>query len=365
MIGIVTNYRNANYGSVLQSYALQSILNSLSQQCENIRFIGNRQTILQRAGTMIRNPSQILEKFRRKGRRERIAAFQEFIVDNIRESKRIFHNHEELASSEADYSKFICGSDQIWAPFQFSEHYYLGFVHDHSRKIAYAPSFGVTEIPRRFSTAISKLIDGIRYVSVRETSGAKLVANITGRNVPVVLDPALLLAAEQWRSIAKPPNYNSRYALAYFLGNKAAHRNVVNDYLAKSRLGLVVIPKYVEDYDWGDDIVISANPGEFLGLLENAECIFTDSYHGMILSINFNKPFVPFLRFSAPDENNQNSRVIDILDTLGALSLLSAKKMDIKYASEWLDYTSVNHMLTTKRSESYGFLKGALEGYDA
>lgn len=117
------------------------------------------------------------------------------------------------------YDYFIAGSDQIWNPsFVDLKNEFLQFA-DRNKRIAYAASFGVSEIPADKVEIVKKGLEGIDYISVREQAGSKIVKDLTGRDVPVLVDPTLLLTSEEWEKVMERPVWyrDEKYILVYFL----------------------------------------------------------------------------------------------------------------------------------------------------
>lgn len=114
---------------------------------------------------------------------------------------------------------FVVGSDQIWNPmFVDCKNEFLQFA-DFNKRIAYSASIGVSEIPEKKKAYFAECMKGMKHISVREEQGAKIVHSITGMDVPVLIDPTLLLNREAWERIIKKPDWmkNEKYILVFFL----------------------------------------------------------------------------------------------------------------------------------------------------
>lgn len=361
-IAIITNYRFTNYGSALQSYALQTVIKELGYQCENIKYDLKHPKIkyFPRLASAVKNPSRILEKLFRTGRYLRHYKFERFFDQYIDENGNLYKSIDELKSINCIYDAFICGSDQIWAPNQFNEWFYLSFVDDNRKKVAYAPSIGLPTIPDSLKSRMASLLREIKYLSVREKQGADIIKELTGINVPVVLDPTLLISKNKWISIATETKIKREYILCYFLGGNTKHREVVEKYKQKTGYKIIALSFAPCDYSWGDIAVRDAGPLEFVGLINNARVVFTDSFHGAIFSINLNKKFNVFMRFRDEDVLCQNSRIVNILEVFGlSHRLISDDCLEIKNDSE-IDYEPVNKILEDKRKDSIDYLKTSL-----
>jgi hypothetical protein len=366
-IGIVSFYRGISIGSALQACALQMTLRKLGYRCEHIRYvpgIGRKRKYFEQ----IKNYFNVLRRFiypfkrmRYNPKQLRQLNFDMFIYHKIRESK-IVYRREDLYKANKVYDAVICGSDQIWAPNLFDEWYYINFIPDKHKKIAYAPSIGLPQIPNDLKEHIAVLIKSIGFLSIREQEGAQLVYELTGIKVPVVLDPTFLVDKNTW--LSKIKNYElpkTPYILCFFLGTDQQHRKAVKTYQKKTGFKIVVLPFVTHDYAWGDAILNDAGPLEFLDLVNNAAVIFTDSFHGAVFSIIFNKPFFVFMRFAEDHAVCQNSRIRNILTILKLEKRLIHDGADIQYTNNEIDYTAVNKILEQERVKSLDYLQNALK----
>jgi len=356
-VGIITNYANINYGSILQSYALQQTLKSIGFKGENIQwFVNVKRSWLYRSARL---------GYRFFGdffspRSRRVAKFQHFRQQYIRETKNNYASFDNLASLNEAYDAFICGSDQIWAPNQFHERYYLNFVNDNKCKIAYAPSIGLPRIPETLKLKIAGLVNRIDHLSVREQAGATIVKELTGRDASVVLDPTMLLDRQEWLKVAAGNYPGGDYILCYFLGDNKNHRRAAESWKKKTGWRIVVLPFKNIDDTWGDVRIADAGPEMFLALIDGARWVFTDSFHGMAFSIIMNKPFSAFLRFMQDEPLCQNSRIEHLLGRFGLMNrIVTAESMDA-YTPGSIDYTPVNKKVADERNHSIQYLKNAL-----
>lgn len=360
-VGIVTVFKNTNYGSKLQSFALQKKLNDLGYQGENLSYqLGNPINRKNKLLQIIKNPSFFIRMPFRGKYKKRSKMFQTFQNNHINISNYAVEDIvEKNESIEQKYHKFICGSDQIWAPNQFSEYFFLSFVSDKSKKIAYAPSIGLPRIPDDLVDKYRKLINDIPSLSIREKDGAEIIKEITGREVPVVVDPTLLLNGDEWRNLAIKYKEKSPYILCYFLGSNKEHRKWVENLSERTGYDIIVLPFATRDFYWGEKKIFEAGPSEFLGLVDGAEIVCTDSYHGMLFSLNMNTEFYSFLRFKEGEKLNQNSRVLNFMEKLN----LQNRIVDLNDRNQYeeINWLEVNSKIDKERNASIEFLEKSLE----
>lgn len=359
-IGIITIYGNINYGSKLQSYALQRTLEKLGYYGENIIInISGQKNQRKKLWSVIRKPTIIFKFISRTKYHKRAKLFDDYLKNNINVSEFTVKDIQTANQHGIQhYYKYICGSDQIWAPNQFNENYFLSFVSDIGNKIAYAPSIGLPKIPKELIVKYKELIGRIDFVSIREEDGANIIKRITGKEVPVVVDPTLLLAKDDWRKHSISPKVKSPYILCYFLGSNKNHRRWVEKLSKKTGYEIFVLPFATYDFYWGDKRIFEAGPREFLGLVDGAEIICTDSFHGMLFSINLNKEFYSFLRFKEGDKLNQNSRVLNFLEKLNLKNRIVDLNVNNDY--EPIKWSQVNSQIEAERAKSLEFLKQSL-----
>jgi hypothetical protein len=366
-IGIVSYYRNINFGSAFQACAMQMAIRKLGYECEHIKFFFGRSRG-QRLLALMKNPFPFLKN--KLGRYYKKVVFPEyfmrrdkfaqFVTENIKESEKIYTS-ENIAHSNTIYDAFVCGSDQIWAPNQFNEWFYINFISESSKKIAYAPSIGLPVIPDHLKDKMATLIGNIGHLSIREREGATIIRELTGLEVPVVLDPTLLISKEEW--LAKVVNRKAPkepYILCLFLGENPEHREVVDAYKMTRGYKNVVIPFRKGDYTWGDTIMAEAGPLDFLDLVNNASMVFTDSFHGAAFALNLNRPFGVFMRFADDHPICQNSRIRNLLDLFALHSRLVRDARSLRGIDSDIDYAVVNEKLVEERAKSLDYLSNAL-----
>lgn len=225
-IGIITLNGYFNYGNRLQNYALQEYLSSLfngsivntiwylkynSSLKENMITLNNiRRYVFNRHGfkNFINSGKYVYKIIREYNFKK----FSDKYINSV-------FDYEVKPDLNNRYDYFIAGSDQIWNPYWVKDTTeFLQFA-DRNKRIAYAASFGVSKIPADKVEIVKKGLEGIDYISVREQAGAKIVKDLTGRDVPVLVDPTLLLTVEEWEKVMECPVWyrDEKYILVYFL----------------------------------------------------------------------------------------------------------------------------------------------------
>ncbi len=381
-LAVITWFHYRNYGTALQVYALSHYLKSLGHDVEVIRYYPQEMgrvlpdySIYNTVRNVMRHRIAKLMPLRRPRQRsishavhsrffindEKESLFDAFLNNTIKFTGACT-NLSDLESLNNQYDAFICGSDQIWAPNVFDPHYFLDFVIDTNKLISYAPSIGLTKIKDKYVYGqMRDLIKRIKYLSVREESGAQLIKDMTDRDASIVVDPTLLIPTDFWRQICRENNNHGAYLIVYMLGREEAHWKEIYYIAKKKKLEVKVIPVYEQDLDREGCITNSIGPVEFLSLFENAKYVCTDSFHGTVFSLLFHKAFSVFERFSKDDEINQNSRIYNLLKKTGTFNRLIRNSAHYIDCPE-IDYSIVDSLLNQWIINSKLFLDDSLDG---
>ncbi len=371
-IGIITYHKHYNYGTMLQAYALQKKIDDLGYESEIINFKNDMSLSkgkllalrIKRLGIYVKNRKKYMIMSRNKKNIEKKnKLFDEFYNTEMKVGTHFYKNTEELMKEPPLYDGYVVGSDQTWNPYASNgpEAFFLPFVSDSKKKGSYAPSVSVSSLTEMQKEKYKRLLEGFEYLSCREEAGAKIIEEIMERPVRLVLDPTFLLDRNDWKKISMEKKSEEKYILTYFLGEKKEHRNYVKELSAKLQYKIVSIPTtYIEmddkltEKEW-------IGPREFISLIENAEIVCTDSFHGMALSINFNKQFYVFCKTDDSIEESENSRLYNILSLFEISDRMIGLNDEVFEDIEEIDYNEVNHKLNIVREDSINYLKNMLE----
>lgn len=371
-IGIITITDGANYGNRLQNYALQKVISSMGYDVETLqRRTDKDKTNVQKLKWIMKDVIKTVvgKKNTQVLYRKRKRLFEEFNAKYINFSDYTLSDNNAPAGIEDKYDYFVCGSDQIWnARFGIVKcdiKNYLAYFAKPGQRIAYAASFGTTDVAPGYETLFSSELEQFKSIGVRELSGTNIVKKLTGRNdVQTVLDPTMLLEKQEWKNLEKKPVFitNEKYIVTYFLGGRSEliekQINLISERYESRVVNLDI--EFLSDNSIDDRASYLCTPNEFVWSIEHAECVLTDSFHATVFSILFGKPFLTYQRACAEQGNDMGTR-IDALLSMFELSdckdnLNSPKKMPEKY-----DDAAVNRVLDTERQKSMNFLKKAIE----
>ncbi|WP_298017024.1 polysaccharide pyruvyl transferase family protein [uncultured Dysosmobacter sp.] len=362
--GLVTFYHIHHYGALLQAAATERAVESLGGQCEIIDYYVNQNNDLFRKPTGIGSAAADAHTaLHYRPLKARYQRFEQFAKDHLRISAHRFESLEELRSAQLPYDLILSGSDQIWNPKIFPDgHFDPVFFGAFSqrRKIAYAPSFGVPHIPEGMEEELRGYLKQFSHISVRERQGQTIVRDITGQEVPVVLDPTLLLTREQWSAMAAPPDLSGGYILCYCISRPGALAPYIHQLAERTGLPVVQLCGIRQRVHPKARCVLDAGPAEFLGLFQHASYVCTNSFHGTVFSVQFQKPFFTAV---APGElaEPESSRTFSILSRLGLADRIIGKG-DTAELDGTVDWAAVDRRLCGARQSSLDYLRAALTG---
>lgn len=367
-VGIMTWWHYCNLGTVLQVTATSRTVNKLGYEANVIKYFPHGKVIT--LNKDYKSLNRYIKKLEKKINRRKIKQFKD--IDREKAFEKYLNKHITLTKlCETDshlydlnnyIDAFICGSDQIWAPSCFNSKYFLDFVEDTNKMIAYAPSIGLFKIEDHYvRERMKECISRFKHLGIREEQGQKLIKDLCNKEAKVVLDPTLLLGQEEWNEIASKEIKDSNYILCYFLGNNTKSWNHIRLLSKKTGLKVKVIPVFEEDLTRGFEIEKGVGPEEFLGLVKNASFICTDSFHGTVFSLIYEKPFYTYERFSNKDSNSQNSRIYNILKIAELENRIVKDKSNISEDLLKCDFTKARKNIEQSKKASMNYLENALQ----
>lgn len=346
-IGMMTFLHNENYGSILQAWALQQVLLDMGMDARHIDYLPSRKEKLLNLLRSGNSPRLILEGMRKKSAvRKMHSGFDDFRGKHLRLTAPCA-DHADLSRAAEAFDVLLCGSDQIWSPVWLNPAYFLDF--SGKPKVAYAPSLGVRALPnRQKQRRISHLVKRFAAVSVREAEGAALLRQIAGVEAAVLPDPVMLLPRERWLTLMASPIPAEPYVLCYFIGANPHYWETVRRTSAGLHCGVRVIPRTEEAREAGYPLEEEVSPQRWLTLLDHAAHVVTDSFHGATFCAILHTPCTIVRRDREDDPQSKNSRIDQLLRTLGTDSL------------EAPDWEAVEQRLTENSASAREWLRAAI-----
>lgn len=371
MIGLITYHSAYNYGSALQAYATQQAIENLGHTVEiiNYRMKEQKQVYsLYRTKYGLKTFIKDLLQFPvHRQRKMRCLAFESFF-DTYMNLTDSFENPEEVSGFWDKYELIVSGSDQIWNKHSLEMEYnswdymYPYLLKDYGgKKVSYASS--ISNMSDEELVKIAPYIKDFSDVSIREISSVKRIDNYLQKKVTNVLDPTFLLNKAEWIDALGLKNRKKEdYILYYSLESYGTFRRNVKKLKAiadKDKTRVLVISPFVYQpmFDESMELCSMMGPKEFLNAVYNAKKVITNSYHGTILAVNFEKDV-----FSLCENIGSEFRKTDILNLLGLEKRIIHDLSELTGNDfEKIDYLNVQKKLDTLRQNSLDYLKEALE----
>lgn len=409
-IKLVTFAPHPNFGTCLQSYALNKVLRDLGHDVE---FIYNGRenppkTICYYAKTIVKCvlPQKYVRNIREKRAEVRASKTEQppyilklpnnylhycisllpgyrkiykyfkcrtlqwrkvydftFIDGNYKTKRLYIKKQYDDVVKDADL--FITGSDQIWNPYcgGFNPMMFLEFAKD-AKRVAYSSSIARPCFPKEVEQRAKCDLSKFQYIAVREQSSVDMLNKLLGRDdVKLVVDPTFLLSRKEWEEFGKHAKIEfelpEKYIFCYFVGmeRKDDYLQMVNDVKQKTQIkDVITIDCYGRDINYGNGRVYKdGGPYEFVYLLSHAAWVCMDSFHATVFALKFEVDFVHILK--AQDDNHvisQNARMKDLFARYG----LSYKLYDVN-SSEWLkpiDFNKLDVIIEKEIVDSKRFL---------
>lgn len=370
-IGILTQPLEINYGGLLQNYALQQVLSRLGHEVYTINRNSRlrlhvRYTIKQIVRGLLGLPRDILYWEQLKIRKHCRAFVQKNItttalVKTPSKLHEIVHRYH--------FDGYLSGSDQVWRPC-YSENIYNDFLdfcqaEQGVKRIAYAASFGVSEweFSEEQTRECKRLVKLFDAVSVREDSGITLCRDHLGVDAIHVLDPTLLLDKGDYIHLVEESQEpaSSGELFCYILDESQAIASAIQALSARLSLRPFEVRAPKTDYHHQRRVNISdyvvPSPTKWLRAFMDAKMVFTDSFHGCVFSIIFNKPF-----WVIGNSERGNARFDSLLRLFGLESRrISLSDIDSIDLNTPIDWDSVHARLAECRKVSMDFLSASLK----
>ena len=358
-VGIITIQNAFNYGSTLQAYALQQVLEELGHDVEIIDYQNKRLNRIYRpsntykqifksmiSGHIRSGLIELTEQY--KNRKDNVyiqisKKYDEYRKQYLKLSKEVF---SEGLKNLAVYDAIITGSDQVWniEITGGDDIYYLKIPNFNGKKISYAASGTLKNTLDKIDT-----VKDIRYISVREKQLKYEIEQMCAIKVTDTCDPTLLLDKKYWD--IQVQKIQGNYIFAYLMWDET----FIIDYLMrlseKKKMPVLMVHRIQTDVLLNGKKLSVSTPGDFINLIANAKYVVSNSFHGTVFSVIFNKQFQTFA---------SGSRVNDFLNGLSLKERLITKE-HIGNIDEKINWEDVYAIIENEKKKSMDFLKKSLE----
>jgi hypothetical protein len=367
-VGIITFHSSHNCGSMLQAYAIQTILaerygaeveiinfaNSGSRNVYSLFDLRLKKSSIKKNFNTVRNLS-VIKDYRKD--------YMEFAEQYLHTTSKEYKITEALIGIEKNYDMLIAGGDQVWNVLcdDADPAYFLSFAKG-VKKIAYAPSLGGNNIniAAKNPNDYRKYLVDFDMLSVREPNGKIWLEELTGREVPIIADPTLLLTKEEWCSRFELPEIKGDFIFNYaFFHNRPEANSAIQKISEETRLPVYILDTkswaYYKLDKYGIRRTEHAGPITFIAMMNQANMVLTQSFHGTLFSALFHKQF---WSYRAPATKRiDDDRATAILDQLGLRDRyqLIDELPDKNYRAK-IDYSDTDDKIATLRERAFDYI---------
>lgn len=361
-VGILTFPCSTSYGAVLQMYALYHTVGSLGHDARVINYHNaymkaDKHYITENQSSL---KTLLKKKAKRFMHRRLYRVFADFEKNYMQHyPTKPTDSMGELYDIGLCFDAAICGSDQVWNPdiTDSDMSYFLDFCTDKTRRISYAPSFGVVEFSDGFTNKIKRELEQFHAISVREEQGRQYLSDVIDKGVALVCDPTFLVPADHWAMLEhEHPLGKGDYIFYYTIRSSHTLMSHAIELSKKTGLKLIIVGgnsvQKQKNKNRMIDYAVDISPEEWLYLIHHAKYVVTNSFHGTAFSVNFRKDF--YLECSS----YTNSRLEHITKALGLCDRILSKDTEIEPSH--VDYGRTDEVLPELIGESMGYLENSL-----
>ena len=364
-IGIITFWDSQdNYGQIMQGYALCQYLTNAGHDVAIIRYLpfhtASKMETLQKL-----NPMHLWAYYRYRMKQKNLQTtvgvirnFDAFRTAHMKYTEKIYRGFEQLWQEDwSDYDAFVCGSDQIWSPKPEEQlnAYFLQFAPFKSRRIAYAPSFGRSELTEEYQNQLHVLLQHFDAVSVREEDGIGFCTK-AGIESTLVCDPTLLLKNAEYRQLTGISERN-QHMFCYLINWPTLFPTDEVRKVAASYKGIHYFCTNGQEkiFEYENNQTVD----NWLASIQRSNLSLTNSFHGTVISILSHTPFVSFPLTG--ESAAMNNRLFSLLTKLGLEDRIYQEGKNLQdIICKNIDWHEVDNRLKTFREESERFLHNAL-----
>ena len=363
--GLITIYHVPNYGSVLQTFATQRLLEKLGYECDiiNYKYPNEYHHSLGRQKPSLK--SKIGRIFGLSAHHRKANKLECFKKRHFNFTKLYSHLNELRTADWESYDMFVVGSDQVWkSKFTLGDTaFLLSFVPDDKKRVSIASSFATSSVPEEYREIYKRELEKFSAISVRENNGVSIIKDELKLNkeVQVVLDPTLLLSKEDWLSAVprstfkKKKKYILLYMLTYAFEPRPYIFEVLKQLQSQEDYDIIALEGYTpKERANGIEMINKADSSipEFINLFANADVVVTSSFHGTAFAVNFGIPLISIV----PDDKGDD-RQSSFLKNVGLNGCIATTETPVDCINCFYDHKDVKRNLSELRNKSINWIK--------
>ena len=352
-IGILSMQQIVNYGSFLQAFGLKSIIENVGHEVEFVSIIPGKQ-LPQYQISKFHKIRLMLNRLKVKHPLKQLKCTLKLHKRFNEEFKpQLGVNHSQ---NDNHYDVVVIGSDEV---FNVAQTTWFGFSTqlfgeglNADKVISYAGCFGATTYEKLkdlgIDEKIGSLLEKMSAISVRDRNSFEIIKKLTGKTPILNVDPVI---AYDFEKEIRLPETKEKYLLIYtYPGrmNDPAEISAITKFAKEKHLRIIAIANY---FDWVDEVV-TPHPFEVLGYFKKAEYVVTDTFHGSVMSIKYNKPFAALIR------NMNSNKMTFLLEQFGLLSRIVSKPNDLSNTLDSnINYRPINSIIKSEKKASIEYLE--------
>lgn len=358
----ITCQNSVNHGARLQAYALATFLKNLGHEVEIIDFRPDFMTFQGKIwywpGFSIKEWAKLfLQMGQRRTSIRKYKKFCDFSKKFLPLTNKVYHSSEELKQEPPLADIYIAGSDQIWnTKFRngTTPAYYLDFGDSSIKRISYAASFATTELVKGTEVFVQEKLRRFDKIAVREESGLNILHQL-GLSGEVVLDPAFLLSANEWNKIIDEyDTSNEDYILVYDFMKSPTVKSIALRLAQLYHCKIYAISPFKASYAHKN--FLEADPSEFVRLVKNAKCVISNSFHGTVFAMIYQRDF-----FVIEREDGLNDRMANILSKYNLSHRLVGRNVSNETLKKSINYHVFYPLLEKDIEYSKNYLRKQLD----
>lgn len=363
-VGLLTVHQSTNSGASLQAYALYKTLEKLGYEPEIINYCpAYFMDFTDKSNRSMRRTLKGMLKYVVLGGElsKKATMFRNFVESRCPNMTERMDSPEDLRRASWNKDVYICGSDQIWNPYnvRYDESWFFDFLPEDSIKVSYAASIGQDALTEKDESWLAEGLGHFKSIGIREDAGVRLASEL-GYPATQCLDPTLLLEPDEWLRICRCPEapIPGRYIFYYPLQANPVEQRLLAEIKHWYQLPVVSLCSAYKKPDLVDIQIRAFGPEQFLYLLSRSDVVLTNSFHGTVFSLLFQKDLVSFRNLRKNSRMESLFRLLNVhdfqFDTLQEVSTQDAQEAFNRFKASY-------SRIAPEKEKSLRFLVNACE----